>query len=63
MCDQLLIVLHHMSDHGTEEVIGVPIPEPIDPGPGVEDAEVLEEPESELDEDNLSKEEGDGFIV
>ena len=53
-------MLHHVSDHGAEEAIAVPIPEPIYPGPGIEDVELPEEAESELDEDDSSKEDGDG---
>ena len=45
----------------SEEATAVPIPEPIDPDPGVEDVELPEEAESEeSDEDDSSKEEGDG---
>ena len=47
-------------DNGAEEATAVPIPEAIDPGPGVEDVELPEEAESESDEDGLSEEEGDG---
>ena len=48
-------------DNGAEEATAVPIPEPIDPDPGVEDVELPEEAESEeSDEDDTSEEEGDG---
>ena len=60
MYEQSLIVLCHTSDHSAEEATGVPIPEPIDTDPGIEDVELPEEAESELDEDDSSKEEGDG---
>ena len=49
-----------MSNHSTEEATAVPIPEPIDPGPGIEDVQLPEKAESELDEDDSSKEDGDG---
>ena len=60
MHEQSLIMLHHVPDHGAEEATAVPIPEPIDPSPGIEDVELPEEAESELDEDDSSKEDGDG---
>ena len=47
-------------DNNTEEATAVPILEPIDPGPGIEDVELPEEAESESDEDDSSEEEGDG---
>ena len=47
-------------DNGAEEATAVPILEPIDPSPGVEYVELPGEAESELDDDDLSKEEGDG---
>ena len=59
MHEQSLIMLCHVSDHSAEEATAVPILEPIDPGPGVEDVELPEEAESELDEDDSSKEDGD----
>ena len=34
--------------------------QPTDRGPGIEDVKLPEEAESELDEDDLSEEEGDG---
>ena len=49
-----------MSDHGAKEATAVPIPEPIDCSPGIDDVELPEEAESELDEDNSSEEDGDG---
>ena len=59
MCEQSLIMLHHVSDHIAEEATAIPILEPIAPSPGIEDVELPEEAKSELDEDDLSKE-GDG---
>ena len=47
-------------DNNAEEATAVPILEPIDPGPGIEDVELPEEAESESDEDDSSEEEGDG---
>ena len=60
MREQSPIVLHHVSNHGAEEATAVPIPEPIDRSPGIEDVELPEEAESEVDEDDSSKEDGDG---
>ena len=47
-------------DNSAVEATAVPILEPIDPSPGIEDVELPEEAESELDEDDSSEEEGDG---